>query len=660
MLCTWPGVVPDGVGPGARVRVHGRFRLPRAPTNPGEPDGRLRLAVAGAALIADLRTVENLELIRSAPPGLRSWLERARRAGSRTLAEALPEPTAALATALLLGIRSGIPEADVAIFERTGTLHLLAISGMHLLLLAGIVHRLLRIAGAGTRTAAALTLLLVLLYVPLAGGAPPVRRAAAMAGAYALALLRGRPADGASALGGAALLLALADPLEVNRIGFRLSFAATTGIHLLAGRWRDRWSARSRMLGRFPVVRRERRLGLALARYATGALPVALAAWLATTGFVAHAFGVVHPHAPWVNLLVAPVLSLLLPAIALLALGLHPLAFAVVALSDLMRWILSLAAEIPGSVVAVPPLGWVGVASWCLGCGLLRGRPKWGALVLASTAVVCLRPAAPGALELRLFDVGHGQAVLVRLSNGRAALIDAGSRGRPQLGRRVLLPALRAVGVRRLDAVLCTHADADHWNAIPPVLARLPVDRLLIGERPPPRLLEAARRFGVPVQRVRAGDVVISDEAADAALRVLAVGLGDAWSSKNDGSVALRLDVGDLSVMLPADRGKSGLAGLLADGLAGPCILLVAPHHGGRVDGAAEFGRAIRPGILLISTGPRFTDPETLSAYGARILHSTAELGCLTVSIPDPTQAGLPHVSGFLEQHGGRRRTRRR
>ena len=116
-------------------------------------------------------------------------------------------------------------------------MHLLAISGMHVLLLAGSIHKILRWLGAGPRLAAGCTLALAIAYVPLTGGAPPIRRAVTGLAFYGVALVRGRPGDPASALGGAALVSALFEPAQVATVGFRLSFCAAAAISLLASRW---------------------------------------------------------------------------------------------------------------------------------------------------------------------------------------------------------------------------------------------------------------------------------------------------------------------------------------------------------------------------------------------------------------------------------------
>ncbi|MHC4547222.1 MAG: ComEC/Rec2 family competence protein [Planctomycetota bacterium] len=632
VLCVWPGARPPPVAPGARVRVAGRFYVPRPPGNPGERDGRRRLAARGVAVIADLRTEANVEVVRAAPASVGARLAEVRRTAAARLRAALPSDVAPLATALLLGLRTGIAPEDRLLFERTGTMHILAISGMHLLLLASLVHASLRAAGLGPRAAAGITLLLALAYVPVAGGAPPIRRAVTVLVAYGLALVRGRPPDVASALGGAALVLALADPADVCRVGFRLSFAAAAGIAWLAGPWQRRWSRRHRLLQRFPAVRQDRPVRLVVGAYVWRALPVSVAAWLATQALVAHAFGVVTPLAPVTNVVIGPVVAVLLPSIALVAVGLEAMAGPVTGAARTLGWLLARASAAPGGFFLFEPPPLPAVLLWLGGCVLLRRRPKAAVVILVGAYAHAGAPAIPRRAELIMLDVGHGQAVLLRFRDGGAVLVDAGSRSRPGVDRRSILPALRALRVARLRAVVCTHADADHWNAIPTLLGLLPVDRVVTGPDPPPALIAAARRHGVPLVCAAPGKVIHAD--AGGRLTVLAAGPG-AGLRANDRSIPLLFEAEGARVLLPADREGAGLRALLARGLP-RCEILVAPHHGAHCAASDRVGAAVRPRYLLVSAARGCAHAGTLAAYGAAHTLVTARDGCIFVRFPAP------------------------
>ncbi len=375
--------------------------------------------------------------------------------------------------------------------------------------------------------------------------------------------------------------------------------------------WHARWGKRHRLLARFPAVRADRPIALRLHGYVLSALPVSLAAWLATQGIVASEFGTVTPLSPLTNLLAVPFLAVLLPLLILFLAGFEGCAVLFTGTLRLLHGLLDASASLPGSYLFVAAVPAAAVALWFGGCVLLRVRAPPALVLLAGGAGIALAGHPPRAVSVHLFEVGHGQAALIRFEDGAAVLVDGGSRTRPRLALRVLVPALRQLGVRRLDTVVCTHADADHWNALPTLLARIPVGRI-VGSPP---LAETP---------LHTGQVIHATPRAR--LTVLASG-GD--GSDNDRSVVLLLEVGRTRVLFPADREERGLHGLLAGGIP-PCEVLIAPHHGARCEVAAAVGLAVRPRWLLVSSARGFAHADTLAAYRGSLLQ-TWEHGCLRI-----------------------------
>jgi len=627
--CGWPGRCPDDLAAGARVRAVGRASLPAEAGNPAQRDPVRALAAAGASVSLDLRHEKNLELARPAPSGLPTWIERTRRRAIRRLAAAMPDDVSGIAAALFLGERGGVADADRRLFERTGTIHVLAISGMHVVLLAAFVSAALRRAGAGPRTAAAVTLVLSVLYVPIAGGEAPIRRAVFGMAFAVLALAAGRPVHAGTALGGAATIIALADPADVDRVGFRLSFLATAAIAFLGAPWYRGWSGRHRLLARFPAVRRDRPLRLAAEAYLLRAMPASLAASLATMAVVARDFGRVSPWAPLTNLALGPLVALALPLIPAVACGAGILAPPLALLLRASRGILEAADALPFGAIAVAPPPVATVLLWTAGVFALRAGLRRGAPCLLLAGALWAPEPPPLAASLHLFDVGHGQAALVRFPDGASALVDAGSRTQGDAARRIVLPALRALGIRRLEVVVCTHADADHWNAVPEILGAVEVGALLVGADAAPELVAAARDRGIPI-RIAEPDTLVH-AAAGVSLRVVAAGAAEGASS-NDRSLVLLLDACGRRILLPADREEEGLRALLEEGVE-PVDVLVAPHHGAACREARALGSAARPEWLLVSAARGFADPATLRAYRARRILATDRHGCVVVRV---------------------------
>jgi competence protein ComEC len=628
LLCAWPGELPEALGPGARVRVAGRLSVPRQVTNPGERDRAAALAREGILARLYLGEVGNLKITRAGGTPWGRALRRTRRRGAQRLLHALPPRDAGLAVALLFGWRSGISDADRLRFERTGTLHLLAISGLHLLLVAGAVHGLTRRLGCGPRSAAAIALIVCLLYVPVAGAGSPVRRAAAVLVVYGIALARGRVPDAASALGGAACLVILQDAEEVRRAGFWLSFAAAAGIALHAGRWRERWSVRHRLLARFPAVRQDRRWRLRAESHLLAALPISLAAWCATTPLVAWHFGLVTPWAPITNLAAAPFVTLLMPVNFAIACGASLLAPLSSAICSGLRISLDAFDALPAACVFVAPPAMAAIAIWYLGFALLAGRPRSGLAAMCAALLLAWPSPNPQPPSMTVLDVGHGQAILLRDRFGRAALVDAGSSSRPRVGSHVLRPALRAHGIARLDLVVCTHADHDHWNGLLNLLGRVPIDTLAVGPDAPGALCRRASRRGSTIEAVRTGALLW--EADGIRVRVIDDGRLLPGASGNERSVALLVELGGARILLPADRETTGIEALLRSPLL-RCDVLLAPHHGSANDAATRLGARTRPEWLIVSTGAGFADEATLRRYDAQRIWITERDGAVVL-----------------------------
>jgi competence protein ComEC len=518
-----------------------------------------------------------------------------------------------LARALLLGDRSELPPAWQQVLRRYGLAHLLAVSGLHVGLLALACLALTLPLPRTARYLAALAA--VAGYLLLVGPQPAVLRAAVMGLLGATALLLQRPPQTLNALACCVLAMVLARPAVVAELGFQLSVAATASIVVVAPLYERRWRRCPRWL----------RQGVA----------ASLAAQVATFPLILPLAGGWHPLAVALNLVAVPWLDGFLACAfpwLLLALASAPAAAAALPLLDAAALPLAAAARLPPTaldlrLLAMPPAAAAAVALGAAAAGLWPRRAAAALLALALLTLTGATP-APAPAELVMLDVGQGDALVLR-DGRRALLVDGGGWPAGDLGGRVLVPALAAAGVRRLDAALLTHGDLDHCGGLADLVRYLPVGEVWTGAGPAPAESCTARLLAAPGVRRRVlerGDV---RRLGRWRLEVLHPAPGESGSD-NDLSLVVMAETAGRRVLLTGDLEAVGEARLVereAPRLRAD-VLKVA-HHGSRTSTRPAFLGAVAPRLALISAGPDnpYGHPapevlERLAAARARVLRT--------------------------------------
>lgn len=610
--------------------------------NPGGASPRHAWARRGVHRVA--RIADGLYAPVRSDPGVRARVESLR----RRFGAAVDDGSRAgrLLRALTTGVRDGVGPGLRARFEASGTAHLLAVSGLHVAcvyatatyLLAGMLRRApwvswVRVAGpcAGMAGAAA-----ALAYAGLAGFGVPALRAVAMAAAGTLAVLSGRPAASANALALAAGIVLAFDPSALFSAGFALSFSAVAGI--LA--WR-------------PPAR-----GVAALWHTSCAAGLATAPWATAAGLP------LAWSAPLANLIAVPVFGLAIVPLALLTGAVdsvHPVLSGLLRPLPLglteaaLRVLEGLGSADPLASCRAPVRVAGGAAGAAFACRIAwrSARPALYALALpcAALAVSGLAPGSNARVadpEIWFLDVGHGDAILVRSADS-AWLLDAGPRfGRADAGRRVVAPALRALGVRRLDVLAVTHSDRDHIGGAASVLSRLPVGELWLSaavarHAEGRQLLRVAALRRVPVRlvqrgtRARVGDLVAS-------VRWPPV---ESVSDGNAGSLVLRVEGREGCAMLPGDVPDS-VERRLADETE--CAVLALAHHGSGSSSSGAWLDRLRPVVAVASAGRRRRGPLPHPAVRARLrgrdvtLYVTREHGAVRVAFAEPGLVVAPFL----------------
>lgn len=622
---------PAAVQPGDMLSVTARLRPARGARNPGGFDYEQWLLVNGYGATGYVRSAARADggdsSLAARWPRFRA--ELAQRIG----AASTDADGVSLLTALALGERFRFTEQHWADFRRTGTSHLVAVSGMHVALLGVLVFMALRrlwlvlpapLTSYDLEVAAGASLLATAYYAALTGFAVPAQRSLVMI-ALALGALVLRWRVGALQLVAATLLVVLVwDPFAPLTASFWLSFVAVV-ILIVLGSPRlplRRPAGRLRRAGSIAIefVRLQWWISLAL-------LP--LTAWY---------FGEVSAVGPLVNLVAIPFFNLCLVPLTIVttvALSFDALAEWLLPLAGAAAWLagatvrsLHALAELPAAAVAMPLPPWpafvvalLGVSFGIYGSALPGRRLAW--LALLPLWLPALRLPPEGAAEVVVLDVGHGLAVLVATRQHRL-LFDAGPKARSGFdsGEEIVLPALAAGGRRGLDRLVVSHADNDHAGGAAAVVAAFPRVDVVMGPD-----VDAAGRVCARGQRWEWDGVRFS---------VLHPSAEFGWRG-NESSCVLKVEAGTRSLLVTGDIERRGESAVLDQPLAADVV--VVPHHGSATSSSPAFVTAVDADYAIVSAGfanrwgfPRPEIRQRWEQSGARVV-VTGDSGAVTVAL---------------------------
>ncbi len=544
--------------------------------------------------------------------------------------------------ALTIGEGSGISQDQWDVFRKTGTIHLVVISGSHIGMVAGLVYFLVLKCWAWSgclrwspqRVAAWAAMAAGLFYAALAGFSVPSQRAVVMLIVFMAAIIQQRPARSFHTLAIALLAVLLYDPLAVLAPGFWLSFLAVVVIFFTVG-------------GR-----------LGKPSFWVEAIKINWVTSIGLSPLLLWFFQQVSLCSPLANFIAVPVIGLFAVPLALVGVVLlfiqQELASGLLSVLDfVLQGLYSLLAMMAAWPLAVfdhvqPPF-------WALllalpGIALLiapRGVPnRWlGLLMLLPLLATEQKKPAYGELELTLLDVGQGLALTVQTA-GHWLVYDTGGKfsAESDSGLTVILPFLRSRGVTRLDGLVISHGDNDHIGGADSLLQAIPSQKILTSV--PEQLPD------YPATRCRAGQSWTWDGVG---FEMLSPGEA-AFTKENDNSCVLKITAQSGTALLTGDIEKTAESWLVGQyGQRLQADVLIAPHHGSKTSSSLRFLRAVQPSLVVIPAGYRnpFGHPhkKVLARYQSNhiVSSNTAEDGALTVTMG---RHHSPLLSKFRETDG--------
>jgi competence protein ComEC len=668
---------------GKHLTLTGVLRQPQAKRNPGGFNYKAYLSRQGVVGIIDTKGLVQIGEQRGLPP-LR-WTETLRLQTERLIdtiytetdsENPLSEPSlhAQLLKGILLGKRSDVPTETLTLFRNSGTFHVLAVSGLHVGLVAMFCYFGLSLFRLPRKILCLLTIIAVLIYACLIGFRPSVFRAPLMAILFLFATLIVRYADLFYLLAFAALVLLLLNPLQLWDVGFQLSFVAVASIVYFVPKmekpfrrlWERSDGSPSKIEGSILTQFQN-----ATIKWLVFSYLVTFAAQIGTGPLIAYHFFRAYPLGIIVGPFAVGLVSLIVAVgMASVCVGFIWLPFAKFigllnhAILSIFLTLVGMFGQIWGVVKLAPPTFGLCVLyiAFCLGITYWRvvyRQWKVASLIGLSVVAIWVWDTAfhekGGLLEVITLDVGQGDAAIVRFPDNRTMLIDGGiqrsyynkltqKRVEYDVGKRIIEPYLDFHGIRELDMVVLTHPDLDHGGGLAHILENFKVGEAL-GIADIPLDAETHRRLHAIVNARNitysfpyAGKIEFTATATINLLHPInpsSTNLLD--TDKNDDSLVLKITYGEIDILFTGDIGKNAESRLIASGQNLRSEILKVPHHGSRTSSSAPFLDAVQPRYAIFSLGQgnryRLPHADVVARYRTRqcpILR-TDETGAITL-----------------------------
>lgn len=527
------------------------------------------------------------------------WMDDLRHGHHRKLQQMLPPRQSAIVAELLLGIEA-VEDDDRVLFRDTGTIHILAISGLHVGLVAFLLMGFLGTFIYDQRVSAVIVLVIILLYCSYTGGSIATVRAAVMIALHLGHRILYRRYDGLTSLAFAFLFLIHMNPFQITGVGFLLSFGAVISILIIVPLMNELLPS-DNPIGQSLKVLTAIQIGL---------LPILANTYhqLPLYGFIA-------------NLLILPVIAVLIgiAATALALCHIHQgfgefMGSGAFWLSTYMLNVVEVLEGLPLSTVTVPSFNGFQVVLYYLMLLMWVTKRTMGiylcSVILVSTMLI-------GSLLweddliIDMMDVGNGDAMFLRY-RGEVMLVDGGGQlgyDGANTGEKVLLPYLRRNGIRKIDTVMVSHSDFDHIYGIIELMDHIPIERILLAsvyesfeDDWSQRLIRLADQYGTEIVFVEAGHSITIE---DMTIKILYPFDADVHVNNNSHSLVSLLILNDFQMLLTGDaycEDEYTLMDAYPEWLGELDVLKIA-HHGSKTSSSEAFLKLVSPEVALISVG---------------------------------------------------------
>ncbi len=647
--------------PGVIIKGSGKVRDFMRATNPGQFD-----QVSYERSKGNMLFLESAEIysIKSPVIGIRNMLDRIKNVIDDQYDNMLDDEDSSLAKAMVLGEKSELDQDIKALYQRNGIAHLIAISGLHIAMLGGTFYRMIRRLSGSYPEGAVCGIVFIVMYGILTGLSGATVRAMIMLIMSIIADVLGRRYDALSAIAVALLLMLIVNPGQITQAGFLLSFGAVIGIACV-----------------YPVIRGEDRddaktAGIALLIYKLwDGIIVSISVQLVIMPILLYNFYEIPVYGVILNIVVVPLMSVLLGALILLAIsgciesgmagfmsgsgdfsGSNVIVKLTADISDWIFYVYKMLCKLTESLpfhnicVGRPDKWWIILYYILLIVTLLilkSDRKRYIAMTAILWVFMIVSFIIPDKLLVNMFDVGQGDGIYVRTPEHKSIIIDGGSSSKKNVGTYILKNGIKYYGTDRIDYMIATHSDADHYSGLLELLSDpgIGVDNFVLPAITNPdesykKLVAAAEQKGCRIYYMKSGDILSCGKVTFYCLNPDE----GAYADKNRGSIVLWMRYGNFDMLFTGDMDVDVENRLLSNEQFMNSIrdgndmeVLKVAHHGSATASSKEFLENMDFAVSLVSVGEnnRYGHPapevmERLRMYGGYI-YLTKDSGAITI-----------------------------